>query len=157
MPYPQQGFHQPPVAILLFAGVHERSPWILEIEKDGRDTLYGGDLGNFCAIGSGKPWAQAVFRPHLGTGRDLQLGKVFACRVLEDSIDLAASFLARPIHIHTVSLNGDVQHVNEVELRQLSDTCELWREGERAALGKLLSPPQPSQAEPEIPKPEHKP
>lgn len=64
-PYPALGFNAPPVAIMLFAGVCNRIPWILEIEKDGRDTFYGKEMGNFAAIGSGKPLAQALFRPHL--------------------------------------------------------------------------------------------
>lgn len=152
VPYPQQGFHQPPEATLLFAGVFENRPWILEIEKDGRDTMYGPELGWFAAIGSGKPWAQAIFRPHLGTERDLSLGKVFACRVLEDSIDLAAAFLAKPIHLHSIALDGAILHCESGELQQLGETCELWRALERESVGRLLAPNLESVELPEVPK-----
>jgi hypothetical protein len=104
VPYPAIGFNTPPIVVFLFVGVHDGKPWILEIEKDGRDTLYDERLGNFAAIGSGKPWAEAIFRPHLRTERDIELGKVFAYRILDDSINLAAAYLATPIHIFTISL-----------------------------------------------------
>lgn len=140
VPYPQQGFHQPPIAVLLFTGIHNRKPWILEIERDGRDTLYDEALGDFAAIGSGKPWAQAVFRPHLMTPRDLNLGKIFAFRVLEDSINLAAAFLSKPIFMYTITLDGIVTKVDDDELKRLGLTCETWRELEREAVGSLLAP-----------------
>ncbi len=156
VPYPQSGFHEPPQAILLFAGIYEKKPWILEIEKDGRDTIYGQELGNFAAIGSGKPWAQAVFRPHLRTERDLGLGKIFAYRVVEDSINLAAAYLAEPIHMYTISSDGTVKKIEKEELHSIADTCELWRNGERETVGKLLAGKREEESKPEIPTPEGK-
>lgn len=153
VPYPQAPYHQPPDATLLFAGVLDSRPWILEIEKDGRDTVYGEDLGNFAAIGSGKPWAQAIFRPHLRTKRDLRLGKIFAYRVVEDSIELAAGFLAGPVHIYIISADGTVLKVDEQEISQLAGTCELWRTLEREAVGEILAPTKRGEVEPEVPKP----
>jgi len=52
--YPQVPFNMPPTAILLFGGVLDGEPWILEIERNGGDTFYDDRLGNFAAIGSGK-------------------------------------------------------------------------------------------------------
>lgn len=151
--YPQQGFHEPPVAITLFAGVRDGVPWIMEIERNGEDTMYDDKLGNFAAIGSGKPWAEAVFRPHLHTERDLELGKIFACRTLEDSIDMAAAGLAKPVHIFTISAEGEVGKVSEEEQRNIVDTCETWRELERETVGSLLSPPEANGGEQDIPEP----
>lgn len=152
--YPQPPFHLPPVAILLFAGVHKGRPWILEIERDGRDTLYDEELGNFAAIGSGKPLAQAIFRLHLRTERDLKLGKIFAYRIVDDSINIAAN-LARPIQMHTISLDGTIHKVLDDELDQkLAIICETWRQLERDAVGEALAPPEKEKREPEIPKPE---
>lgn len=139
VPYPSPPFYNPPDAVLLFAGVLNEKPWLLEIEKDGRDTFYGVEVGNFAAIGSGKPWAQAIFRPHLVTPRDLKLGKAFAYRVLDDSINLAAAYLAPPIRIYTMSKTGEVQTVGPEEAVELAQTCELWRTLEREAVGKLLA------------------
>lgn len=154
VPYPQQGFYQPPVAVLLFAGVTDGEAWILEIERDGRDTRYGEDLGDFAAIGSGKPWAQAVFRPHLFTERDLKLGKIFAYRVVEDSIELASGGLAKPINMFTISIEGKVEQISRDELEGLVDTCEVWRDQERKAVGELLAPKIMPEETPEIPKPD---
>src|SRR2546425_281830 len=39
-PYPQVGLNVPPSAVLLFAFICAGRPCLLEIEKDGRDTLY---------------------------------------------------------------------------------------------------------------------
>jgi 20S proteasome alpha/beta subunit len=137
--YPAQGFNFPPAAIFLCVGVCDKIPWILEIEKDGRDTIYDADLGHFAAIGSGKPFAQALFRLHLLTKRDLGLCKIFACRILEDAIDLSSSGLSRPIFMWTISIDGKVEKLSPNDIKGISQTCELWRELEREAVGALLA------------------
>ncbi len=152
-PYPQAPYHLPPDSVLLFAGVLEKQPWILEIERDGRDTHYDDSFGNFAAIGSGKPWAQAAFRLHRRTDRDVKLGVVFAHRIVEDSIEIAAAYLAKPIHIYTMNLDGEVTKIDADEVKRLEDTCETWRALEREAVGKLLAPEPKEQVEPQIPKP----
>src|SRR5437870_3347681 len=81
-PYPQQPFNTPPILVSLFAGVHEEMPWILEIERDGRDEMFGAQVGHFHAIGSGAPAAHTLMRTHLKSERTLELGKVFAYRIL---------------------------------------------------------------------------
>lgn len=134
-------------------GVHEGTPWIREIEKDGRDTLFDERQGNFAAIGSGKPWAEAFFRTHLRTERNLELGKLFAYRILEDSISLAAAYLAKPIHIFTISADYTVRQLDESELGKISETCETWRELERETVGTLLAPQGSGESEVEVPKP----
>jgi 20S proteasome alpha/beta subunit len=153
VPYPQQGFQAPPSATYLFVGVQDKIPWILEIEKDSRDTMYDASMGRFAAIGSGKPWAQAFFRPHLMSDRDLRAGMALAYRVVEDAIELAAGFLARLIHIYTISLDGTVRDLDSITLNELADTCQLWREIERESLGRVLSPASTSDQAPQIPMP----
>lgn len=144
VPYPLPGYNIPPIGVLLCAGVCNGIPWILEVEKDGRDTMYGGaDLGGFAAIGSGKPLAQALFRAHLATKRDMKLSKVFTYRILEDAIALASSGLSEPINMHTISIAGTVEQVSAEELGGLAETAELWRSLEREAVGKLLTTPAP--------------
>jgi 20S proteasome alpha/beta subunit len=152
VPYPHSVFEKPPPAIFLFAGVLDGRPWILEIERDGRDTVYGDDLGNFAAIGSGKPWAQAIFRPHLYTPRSLGVAQVMAYRVLDDSIALAAGWLASPIHIHTLDSAGDFNKLPPDD-KNLSKICDMWREIERESLGKALAPPGEAEPEVSIPQP----
>ena len=156
-PYPVLGFQRPPEAILLFVCVINKTPWILEMEKDGRDTCYNQELGDFAAMGSGKPWAQAVFRPHLNTTRDLKLGRIFAYRIMEDSIDLAAGNIAKPIHMYTISLHGTVKRITQEDIKSIKDSCESWRELEREAVGSLLAtnttPPPEPEPEAEIPQP----
>ena len=78
-----------------------------------------------------------MFRPHLHGQRNLDLGKVLACRVLEDAIDLAAGHVAPPIYIHSIDLEGNVSEVEAQEMTGLEETCRLWRELERETLGKL--------------------
>ena len=136
--YPQQPFNQPPAAVLLFAGVIDGKPWILEIERDGRDTLYNQDMGNFAAVGSGKPWAQAVMRPHLNREKDLRAAKIFAYRIVDDAIELASGGLAKPIVMHSIDLAGVLSQVPEEELTALATTCEGWRDLEREAVGEIL-------------------
>lgn len=156
-PYPQPGYNVPPCAILLFVGIQDGKPWILEIEKDGRDTIYDEGLGNFAAIGSGKPWAQALFRPHLKTERDIELGKIFAYRVIDDAITLAVGGLAPPIHIYTISSENQIEKVDQEELNKLSETCELWKSIEREAVGQALAEPKNEGIEPAIPEPQEVP
>jgi 20S proteasome alpha/beta subunit len=153
---PLQGFNTPPTATLLFGCIQNRLPFILEIEVDGRDTLYDHTYGWFNAVGSGKPWAQAIMRSHLAAERDLNLGKILAYRVLEDSIELAAEGLAKPIHLYTLDLDGKITKLGEDELKKLSENCELWRELERESLGRLLAPSLAVEQEIEVPEPEIK-
>src|SRR5262249_2569863 len=101
---PLQGFNVPLTATVMFGCIQHKVPIILEIEIGGGDTVYGESYGNFNAIGSGKPWAQAIMRPHLRAKRDLELGKIQAYRILEDSIEIAATGLAPPIHLYTLNL-----------------------------------------------------
>jgi 20S proteasome alpha/beta subunit len=150
-PYPRQPSYEPPHAVLLFVGVINGAPWIVEIEKNGADTEYGAPMGNFAAIGSAKPLAQAAFRPHLYTERDLQLGRVFAYRVIEDSINLSAAYVAAPIHMYVIQADGAVRKVGEEEERDLQVTCEAWRRLERETVGLLLAPKKV--APPDIPIP----
>ena len=147
------GYDIPPTAVLLFACIHNKYPYILEIEADGRDTVYDENLGSFHAIGSGKALAQAIMRPHLTRERDLALGKILAYRILEDSIELAATGLAKPIHLYTLTLEGVFTELEDYELRRLNSQCELWRELEREVLDKLLVPSESEGVE-DIPKPE---
>ncbi len=154
VPYPQRGFNEPPPAILLIAGMADNRPWILEIERDGRDTAYNEDFGYFAAIGSGKPLAQIAFRPHRGATRDLRAGKVLAYRILDDAIDLAAAGLAPPIRLYTLDLAGTVTEVNEAEQLRIAETCELWRSIERDSLGQALAPQPATEPDLEIPLPD---
>lgn len=154
VPYPAVGYSMPPVAVLLFAGVIGKQPFLIEIERDGRDTFYNAELGNFAAIGSGKPWAQAIFRPFLYTPRRFELGKIFAYRVMNDAIDLAAGFVAKPIHIWIVPVQGDIALVDESEMKKLADTREVWRSLEAEAVGRLLEPKAKPTTPAEIPTPE---
>lgn len=149
-PYPARGFDEPPTAVMLFAFTCGGRPCLLEIERDGRDTLYDAAVGNFTAIGSGKPWAQAIFRPFLYTPRDLELGKIFAYRVLRDAIELASAGLAEPIRIWTLPVKGEPALVTEEGMERLRETRELWRQLEAEAVGKLLLP-QPEAAAQEPP------
>ena len=139
VPYPAAPNHQPPVGILLFAGVIDRKPFILELEKHNTDTVYDERLGSFAAIGSGKSLAHARFRPHLNTERDLVLGKYFAYRVLDDAIQLAVMGLGYPINIQTVSLDGIVGKVEAAEHEHIQAWCEGWRELEREAVEEMLT------------------
>ena len=133
-----------------------RRPWIIEIDKDCRDTCYGKEYGYFYAIGSGKPLAQAIFSPYLHTERDLSLGNIFAYRVLNDSIKLASGGIDYPIHIYTIDLDGNVCELSPTDIRELADAVELWHEIERESVGKLIAKLQGqpnSELVPEIPKP----
>lgn len=141
------GYDVPPTAILLFGCIHNKSPYILEIEADGRDTVYDQNLGSFQAIGSGKALAQAIMRPHLHTERDLSLGKILAYRILEDSIELSATGLAKPIHLYTMTLQGIFTQLENPELRRLENQCEFWRGIEREALERAIAPSEHDESE----------
>jgi hypothetical protein len=119
---------------------------------DGRDTVYDQSYGSFNAIGGGKALAQILMRTHLHTPRDMRLGKILAYRVLEDSIDLAAHGLGKPIRLYTMDVRGFVSEIDKAELDQLERQCELMRELERDALGQLLAPDK--EVDTTIPQPE---
>ena len=153
-PYPVPGFSRPPEAIHLFAGIIEDYPWIIEIEKDGRDTFYGDEFGNFAAIGSGKPWAQAFFRPFLYEKRNIESGKICACRIICNAIDLAAMGLAEPIQMYVLKPDQKPKEISEEEIDSLKHTCETWKSLERETLGLLLTPLDKPLPEPKIPKTE---
>ena len=144
----------PPEAVLLFAGVLDGEPWILEVERNNSDTVYGGDLGNFAAIGSGKMLAQALLQAHLRTERDLALGTYFAYRVLDDAIELAAMYPAHPIAMYTIDLDGVAQEVDDAEKRNIATWCEGWREMERDVVGEMLNNGEAGEGDVDIPKPE---
>lgn len=135
------GLGGPPSATALFAGIVSGKVFVLEVERDGRDTIYGEEYGNVTSIGSGKPWAQAGFSLHLKLQRDMKLGKIITYRILEDSINLASGGLSMPIHMSTIDLLGNVSEVDDMELQGLRTTSEVWRSLEREAVGKLLDPP----------------
>jgi proteasome beta subunit len=138
---PQQPpFDNPPTATFLFACIQNHTPFVLEIEVDARDTVYDKNYGSFTAIGSGKGLAQVAMRSHLHTERNLEAGKVIAYRVLEDSIDLAAAYLSKPIHLYTIDLDENVKKLSDEEMNAVSAACELWRQHERESLGKALAP-----------------
>jgi proteasome beta subunit len=156
VPIREPGFHTPPTATLLFAGLtQEKTPWILEIERDARDTVYGDDLGNFAAIGSGKPLAQAIFRPHLPAERDVDKGKLLAHRVVCDAISLASHSLALPVQMYVLRVGCSApEKIEEDEMNRLADSCELWRNIERESLDKALAPATGDKAEAKLPEPE---
>ena len=81
-------------------------------------------------------------------------GKLYAYRVVDDSIELAASGLARPIRIYTLSINGTVSEIEPTERQALGNTCEGWREAERELARQIFGLPEPSEPEPEVPKPQ---
>jgi proteasome beta subunit len=151
---PVRGYDFPPTATFLFACIQHKLPFILEVDIDGRDTVYDKNYGFFNAIGSGKAFAQAIMRPHLTRERDLRLGKIQAYRIVEDSIELAASGLSKPIHLYTLELDGKITKLGDEELTVLQSQCELWRELEREALGKLLAPTTEEEPEALVPEPE---
>lgn len=135
------GMNQPPTACLLVGGYAGNTPLLLEFEANGEDTCYDAALGNFCAIGSGKIYAHALFRTHLTRKRDLRLGKILAFRVVSDSIDLAHYGLAHPVHMWAITPSA-VSIISDDEKNELEETVKIWRELESEALGKLLAPVQ---------------
>jgi proteasome beta subunit len=151
---PIRGYDFPPTATFLFGCIQHKLPFVLEVELDGRDTVYDRNYGQFNAIGSGKAFAQAIMRPHLTRDRDLRLGKILAYRILEDSIELAASGLAKPIHLYTLELSGTITKLNDEELGNLQTDVNLWRGLEQDALGQLLAPPPKPEEVPRVPEPE---
>lgn len=97
--------------------------------------------------------AQALFRPHLRTERDLRAGKIFAYRILEDAINLSSGGLAKPIHVQSISLDGTIDEASNSELETIETTCEGWRELERGTVGSVLAG-YSEEGSAEIPKPE---
>lgn len=48
-------------------------------------------------------------------------------------------YLARPIHLRTVSLDGTVREVEAAELARIRNWCEAWRQLEREAVEDMLT------------------
>lgn len=141
VPQPFKGYDNAPYATTMFCIVCNGGMHILEVAIDGRDTLYStSDFGHFCAIGSGKVFAQAVFRPHLYQPRSLEEGQVLAYRVVDDAIDMAAEGLGPPIRMFVLSAKGEVTELSDAQVSGLRDTAELWRQRERESLANVLAP-----------------
>jgi 20S proteasome alpha/beta subunit len=145
-PYPTQPYHDPPGAVCIVAGYIDGTPYLIEYERNGADTDFTkSGLGNFVAIGSGKPLAQALFRPHLFRTLNAQTGKVIAYRVLSDAIAIASFGLSEPIHMYCMDKTGKVEICTDIDRGVYRETCGLWREMEFDALGKLA--PQTAEQE----------
>lgn len=136
---PQHPADAPPPCIALLAGVLEHKPFVLEFDKNATDTIFDDNLGSFNAIGSGKAFAQALFRPFLYKERDLEKAKVLAYKIIDDSINIAAFGLAAPVRISIVTLDGQISELSSPELESLAQTVQIWRELEIECLGKALS------------------
>ncbi|MCL5736924.1 MAG: hypothetical protein M1274_15365 [Actinobacteria bacterium] len=140
-PHPEPPFNRPPFGVLLLAAVWEGKPWVVEFERDGRDQIYDMRFGRFAAIGSGKVFAHAIARPYLYyEPRTLAAGQCICYRVMQDAIALAASGLAEPIDMSWINLDGAVTQLGATERAAIRQTCDLWREMEREALGSALAP-----------------
>jgi hypothetical protein len=88
----------------------------------------------------------------LFTPRDLELGTIFAYRVLEDAIDLASANLARPIQIWRMPVAGEPSQVTEEEMDQkLKNVVNIWRSMEADTVGRLKQQPEPVRPAAEIP------
>ena len=145
IPIPNQK-NQPPKTSFLLVWVQNNKPWILEIDFNGTDTFYTEQYKWFYAIGSGKPWAMALFSRHSGgklEERNLEFGKALAYRILEDSIKIAAGYIAEPIHISTISVVENSGHgfasMGQEDLKKIKDLMGVWREIEKESQGKFLS------------------
>ncbi len=136
---------QPPIAHSLFVGVNKSKPYLLELDPSNTDTIYDESMGNFAAIGSGSPFARALFRQFLNTpcSRTLDFAKVLAYRVIDESIKIAASGLAEPIHMFTIDLQSQIKEVDESEKEVIRSTISTWKQLEEETIGKLLAPTEP--------------
>jgi hypothetical protein len=81
------------------------------------------------------------------------MGKIFTYRILDDVIELSSEGVARPIHLHTISVDGTTSKVEPAEIRQLEAVCEGWRQLERDAVEEMLTG-QPDEASADIPAPD---
>jgi 20S proteasome alpha/beta subunit len=132
------GFGDDTMRGILFGCIHDNQPFLLEIAATGDAMVYDDNYGNFWAIGRSTTLAQAFMRIHLNTVRDLHSGKILAYRVLEDSIGMSDSGVAKPIYLQTLTLDGSHNKLGDQELKTLEDMCEDWRVMERETLDYVL-------------------
>jgi len=124
----------------LLTGYVNGNPFLLEIDQNGTDTDYI-PLKGFLAIGSGKPWAQAYFRPYLYFAKDIKSAKIISYRIISDAITLSSGGLSEPIHIVSIEKNGKITRCDSSEIKVTRDVCEIWRDIDRGSLTKALNPP----------------
>ena len=134
---------QPPLVVSMVAGYVNDNPFLFEFDQNGTDTDYT-TLKGFLAIGSGKPWAQAYFRPYLNFTKNIKASKIISYRIISDAITLSSGGLSEPIHIVSIEKNGKITKCDPAEINATKDTCELWREIDRNSLTKALNPPSPT-------------
>jgi 20S proteasome alpha/beta subunit len=155
VPYPAGAFAAPPDHVCIACGYAKDGPFLFEYERDGRDTDYAPlNMGGFVAIGSGKFLAHALYRPHFYTEKKLNEARVIAYRILEDSIEIAAFGLARPIHLYEMTPGGKWRKMETADIKGISDSVQIWRSIEQESIGKALSPKQSLSGENGIPTPE---
>ncbi len=155
VPYPSDpmsGLYAPPPHIGLACGYARDVPYLIEYERDGRDTDYAPEnMGGFAAIGSGKTLAHALYRPHFHNEKGLAEARVICYRIVEDAIEVSAYGLSKPIHMYEISPQGKCEKLSQEELTAVSHTVQLWREIEHDGLGKALAPSQPTDKKTELP------
>lgn len=132
-----------PLVVCMVAGFTNGKPYLLEFDFNGTDTDYT-NLQGFLAIGSGKPWAQAYFRPYLHHPRNIDQAKVISYRIVSDAISLSSGGLSEPIHIVSIESNGNIVKSDDSDLKAIRDTCGIWRQIDSESLTKALNPPSPS-------------
>lgn len=137
--------HQPwpPMATLdsIFAFVHDGKPYLLQVDRNGVDTLI--EHIAFLSIGSGDIFAFADLRRRWPQPRDVARARVVAYRVIRDAIEVAAFGLGMPIDIWTLGVDGRIENLESDALTGVKDTCELWcqLEAELDPLATALEPP----------------
>lgn len=142
---PFRNIDAPPTALSLIVGIYQNKPWILELDATNNDTLYDESMGSFGAVGSGSPFARALFRQFLDAPkpRTRELSKILAYRVMEDSIKIAASGLAEPIHLYEMDLQSRMTQITALD--EIRTTVQLWKNMELETLGRLLAPRESTQ------------
>ncbi len=149
IPIALPNYNRPFSAHLLFVGYIAGHPYIIEVEPNctvGQLEDYGHH-----AIGSAALIAQAVLYPHRRRKPLLEVGKVICYRVMEDAIDIAPGYVAKPIHLWVIEKPSSSQTAPKVyevvneDVDKVKYGLNAWRTGEEDLLQNIGEPPKQEQ------------
>lgn len=129
----------PPTADILFAGVTDGRPRILEVARNGSDMQHE-DQG-FYAVGSGDIFARYAHQSllHLGVKeKALYQCQMVAYRVIDTAIETAAYGLGPPIQMWLIKKEEDARELGSEELAELRDTVGVWKNAEAESLAGII-------------------
>jgi hypothetical protein len=129
-------YSKPATGHLLVVTCCQGEPVIIEVEPSGAVGQLEGY--GFAAIGSGGPYAHAIFMRFRNKIIPLDLAEVIAYRAVDEAIEVASYGLSAPIWLWTIraadNQGMDVRRLEGDDLERVKYALNMWRDSELQSL-----------------------